>query len=85
MPSQGKQKLAVGKQKLVGIIRPKAVEGVVVEGHPGQLRACAIPLLNATPSGDKHYTLRTITPPAEPAGAMVYAQGAPTCGEAVRK
>ena len=64
------------------VVKRPAAKPLVIAARPAQMQPCAIPLLNATPSGNTHYTVQTVTPPKGRLGAMVYAQTAPTCGEA---
>jgi hypothetical protein len=42
---------------------------------------CAIPLLQVTPDNKTQYAIREITPPTDPAGAMIYVTTLPVCGE----
>jgi len=61
--------------------RPDPVKMVVAPPKPITSPQCAIPLLNVTPDNKANFTIRTIAPPKEPAGAMIYVQTAPVCGE----
>jgi len=73
MPSQARQTPTPVKTTLA---RPKPL-GLNARALP--FPQCAIPLLNVTPDNKAHYTIQTITPPKEPAEAMIYVNTAPVC------
>jgi hypothetical protein len=73
MPSQARPTQTPIKTPLA---QPKPL---VAQARAFPSRQCAIPLLNVTPDNKAHYTIQTIAPPKEPAGAMIYVHAAPVC------
>jgi len=75
MPSRARQTPTPVKTPLAG---PKPI---VVHAQALPSRQCAIPLLNVTPDDKAHYTIQTIAPPTESAGATIYVNAAPVCDD----
>jgi hypothetical protein len=76
MPPQGQQ---LQDPVWWRVAPPKAVTVRTQALASGQ---CAIPLLEVAPDNKTQYAIRTIAPPADSVGAMVYVTTPPVCAEA---